>query len=53
MALFSTKWILASNIEGFFLFSSEETNDYIAAFYLIGGVISIITGLIGLFLIMN
>lgn len=40
-------------LKSFFLFSTEETNDYIAAFYLIGGIISIITGLIGLFLMLN
>ena len=38
-------------LKGLFLFSSAETNDYIAAFYLIGGIISTMTGLIGLFFI--
>ena len=40
-------------LKSFFLFSTEETNDYITAFYLIGGIISIITGLIGVFIILN
>lgn len=34
----------------FFLFSDEESSDYVAAFYCIGGVISILTGLLGLLL---
>ena len=40
-------------LKSFFLFSTEETNDYITAFYLVAGIISIIIGLIGMFIILN
>jgi hypothetical protein len=38
-------------LKRFLLLSSEETNNYIAAFCIIGGVIAIITGLLGLFIL--
>ena len=35
-------------LKRFLLLSSEETNDQVAAFCIIGGVIAVITGLLGL-----
>lgn len=37
-------------LRNFFSLSSEEINDYVAAFYIVGGVIAIITGVGGLLL---
>lgn len=38
-------------LKNFFLFSTSTANDYIAAYYLVGGVIAIATGVVGVFVI--
>lgn len=43
--------VLSVLVNRFLLSSSEETDNYVAAFYIICGVITIISGLIGLFIV--
>lgn len=43
--------VLPLLLKRYLLLSSDETNNYVAAFCIIGGVIAIITGLLGLFML--
>lgn len=40
-------------LKRFLLLSSRETNDYVAIFCIVGGVIAIVTGLMGLFILIK